>query len=468
MKWPVKLLISSVIYFSFSAISLVAAPYLEMKASCQGWQTGKANRYKIIGWNGHRRRAFSQNIYNFRIDCNGSIWRIADVFMASVNSGRHKMEGGVVYKIQGTRRQSVKVRDRQCKTYFEDGWCTRASGDLYNICRGNVLCEILFSTYRCRRVWEDCRPARYEMRTIPVWAPFPIGYAPLPYGANIVDISENQLTAFSSQKSRTAIRNPSGSGFGIGQFLLFSLFASAGTTMLLWSRNAPLRNRNLAARQSIAREYQGFGIDVPVEGFRWNRSGFLRKDLENELTELNSQLSSLKKSRELYRKTSDLVIELERTCGELIYDKLNEDIGRAKEILKPEGLISYLKWKDWSTFQRYVTSLNKALQSHLDHIQNLREKKKREQSTGRRRDRDKKSQRRRKTKFDGLPTSRGEACALLNISEDTPIEIANRKYRNMAKAWHVDRATSEENRKLREKKLTELNVAMEYIRGERK
>ena len=66
-----------------------------------------------------------------------------------------------------------------------------------------------------------------------------------------------------------------------------------------------------------------------------------------------------------------------------------------------------------------------------------------------------------------LPTSREEAYTLLNIDADTPIEVANKIYWAMAKAWHVDGATGEEDRKRREIKMKQLNAAKEFLTGKR-
>ena len=68
---------------------------------------------------------------------------------------------------------------------------------------------------------------------------------------------------------------------------------------------------------------------------------------------------------------------------------------------------------------------------------------------------------------DELPQSRAQAYALLNIDEETTPEVANKIYRAMAQAWHVDRATDEADRKRREKKMKQLNAAKEYILGKR-
>ena len=68
---------------------------------------------------------------------------------------------------------------------------------------------------------------------------------------------------------------------------------------------------------------------------------------------------------------------------------------------------------------------------------------------------------------DEVPQSRAQAYALLNIDEDTQPEVANRIYRAMAQAWHVDLATDEADRERREKKMKQLNAAKEYIMGKR-
>jgi len=238
--------------------------------------------------------------------------------------------------------------------------------------------------------------------------------------------------------------------------MVFGLLAGVGAAVFLKVSNAPLSNRILAVRQSIARQYQGFGIDIPAEDFRRPAFGFFRKQLEDELAEHNSTLSALKESRELHQKASASVTELEQLCGKLNYKKMDGQIESAKEVLKSKVLLSLLKGKDWHVFRDNVVSLTEALHGHIAHVQSLNAEKRHSGKQGSKR-----------PSADDLPTSRQEACMLLNISEDTPLEVANKFYRTMAEAWHEDRATDEEDRQSREKKMKQLNAAKEYIEGKR-
>ncbi len=66
-----------------------------------------------------------------------------------------------------------------------------------------------------------------------------------------------------------------------------------------------------------------------------------------------------------------------------------------------------------------------------------------------------------------LPRTLEEACALLNVTLDTPRDEVNRIYTAMARVWHPDKATGEADRERREAKMKRLNAAREFILGRR-
>lgn len=68
---------------------------------------------------------------------------------------------------------------------------------------------------------------------------------------------------------------------------------------------------------------------------------------------------------------------------------------------------------------------------------------------------------------DDPPETLAEACALFNVTKDAPPEVINQIYRNMAKVWDVNLGSSEGDRKRREAKLKQLNVAKDFLLGKR-
>ena len=463
MGSAVKLLISTICCLIIGVASLAAAPYLEMSGSCDGGYSNSTNRFKIIGWNGRNKQALSERVYDFSVECNGASKHIMELFLASASSGRYRKEGFTLFKQEGTRRKSVKVRDSGCKLVPERKRTYPSDAEARAACRGvptPMACEL---EYQGQDRWitvqvERCWRAQYESRDVPVWKPFPSGYAPLPPGVRMVQVSERQSTSTSAQAKRSRSQSPTSSedGSGFGAFMVFGLLAGVGAAIFLKVSNAPLSNRISAVRQSIARQYQGFGSDIPAEDFRRPADGLVRKQLEDELAEHNSTLSALKESRELHQKASALVIDLEQLCGKLNYKKMDGQIESAKEVLKSKVLLSLLKGKDWHGFRDNVVSLTEALHGHIAHIQSLNTEDRHSGKQGSKRPSD-----------DELPTSRQEAYRLLNISEDTPREVANKTYRALAKKWHFDKATDEVDWQRRDKKMKQLNAAKEYILGKR-
>ncbi|MCH8239997.1 MAG: hypothetical protein IIB62_08100 [Proteobacteria bacterium] len=351
MKKPVRVLVCSFCCLMFGVTTLMAAPYLEMSTSCEGRQSNSTNRIKIIGWNGQSRQAYSERVYDFRVECNGSSQHIMDLFLSAASSDRYKKKGGTLYKHTRDQSKSVKVRDRECRTVYEDDWCARTPDELYKICRGNGLCEIEFSAYRCKRPRERCRSAKYETRYVPVWEPFPTGYAPLPSGARIVEVSEQrpQVATVPQPKAATTpqlpTKTPSNGGPGVGTLLLI---IAAGAAVFLFVRRQ---------RPAVSGEQHSPG------------GGNQHRDESSYFEDQTQAPQSDEAEKEM--------------------------------------------------------------------------------------------------PSDELPQSRAQAYALLNIDEETTPEVANRIYRAMAQAWHVDLATDEADRELREKKMKQLNAAKEYILGKR-
>jgi hypothetical protein len=68
---------------------------------------------------------------------------------------------------------------------------------------------------------------------------------------------------------------------------------------------------------------------------------------------------------------------------------------------------------------------------------------------------------------DDVPRTLEEACALLNVTTDTPPDEINRIYKAMAMVWHVDKVTSEADRKRHEAKMKQLNAAKDLLLGKR-
>lgn len=64
---------------------------------------------------------------------------------------------------------------------------------------------------------------------------------------------------------------------------------------------------------------------------------------------------------------------------------------------------------------------------------------------------------------DGIPRTVEEACELLNVTPDTPHEEIAKVYKSMATVWHVDKAKSEADRKLRELKMKQINAAKDLL-----
>lgn len=68
-----------------------------------------------------------------------------------------------------------------------------------------------------------------------------------------------------------------------------------------------------------------------------------------------------------------------------------------------------------------------------------------------------------KEESDGIPRTIEEACELFNVTPDTPHEEIAKVYKSMAVVWHVDKATSEADRKLRALKMKQINAAKDLL-----
>lgn len=242
MKKPAGILVCSFCCLMFGVTALMAAPFLEISASCEGRQSNSTQRFKIIGWNGQSRRVFSERVYDFRLDCNGSSRHIMDLFLSAASSDRYQKKGGTLYKHTRDERKSVMVRDEECKTEYVDDYCARTPAQLFEICKGDPLCEIEHSAYDCKRPRQRCRRAQYETRHVPVWEPFPTGYAPLPFGSRIVEVSEQRPQVGTAQQPKAATApqlptSPSNGGPGFGTILL--IFAAGAALFLFVRRHRP-------------------------------------------------------------------------------------------------------------------------------------------------------------------------------------------------------------------------------------
>lgn len=213
MEKQTNLFFTTLCCLLFCSPAAMAAPYLEFT----GVNCGDTNHHKIVNWNGRKAFAFSSDAYDFSIECNGSTRRIIDLFLSTANADRYQKRGGTLYKHTRDERKQVMVRDEQCHTVYEDDYCARTPDQLFQICRGDQLCEIEHSAYRCQRPRQRCRRAEYETRYEPVWEPFPVGHAPLPNGARIIEVAERQTATVPVTQPRPP---SSGDGFRAGLLLL--------------------------------------------------------------------------------------------------------------------------------------------------------------------------------------------------------------------------------------------------------
>jgi len=64
-----------------------------------------------------------------------------------------------------------------------------------------------------------------------------------------------------------------------------------------------------------------------------------------------------------------------------------------------------------------------------------------------------------------LPSTRKEALQVLGASPETGEEMLKKIVKTLRQNWHPDRATLEEERLMRERRLKQINVAWDIIRG---
>jgi len=137
--------------------ALANTPYLHYSTSC-GQAANVNDLHKVLGWNGTKRRAFSTDVYDFSIECNGSRRPTIDLFLSSIDNKRYELRAGTLYKHTGDVNQYVRIpeAERGCRTVHDNDWCSRTPDELYKICRGDGLCEIEFSAYRCKKPRRQC------------------------------------------------------------------------------------------------------------------------------------------------------------------------------------------------------------------------------------------------------------------------------------------------------------------------
>jgi hypothetical protein len=66
-----------------------------------------------------------------------------------------------------------------------------------------------------------------------------------------------------------------------------------------------------------------------------------------------------------------------------------------------------------------------------------------------------------------MPTTPGEALQLLGASPDAAIEVIKKIVDGLRQSWHPDLARSEDDRRLREQRMRQINVAWDIISGQR-
>ena len=343
--------------------ALAATSYLEMTYLCDGSRADGTKRFKIIDWSGRTKRAHSQKVYDFKIDCNGSIQHVMDVFSAVANSDRYKVDGGALFQRDGNRRKSVKVRDAGCERVPKRERTFPSDAEARAACRGQpnpMTCEL---EYQGRDVWvtrmvERCWKTRYETRYVPSWKPFPRGFSPLPRGARIIQISDSDVvkTNGGNQVTTTGSSKRKDSGIGLGSVFFVLLIVGAGAFFYFRSKQSNASYEYASASES---------------------TGHYQKAEEPE---------------------------------EPVYEERSYSDKRSSE--------------------------------------------NRSETTG-------------QSESDEIPTTRKEACAILNISEDTSIEVAKKIHRAMTQAWFHDHANSAKDRERREKKMKQLNVALDLFTGKR-
>ena len=69
---------------------------------------------------------------------------------------------------------------------------------------------------------------------------------------------------------------------------------------------------------------------------------------------------------------------------------------------------------------------------------------------------------------DWLPSTLGEALAVLVANPETDRELFKELVKTLRRRWHPDHARSEDDRRARERKLKQINVAWDIVCGKRR
>lgn len=167
---------------------------LEMTQDCNGQPLQEVRQYPITGWNGQRQRALGEQTYEFRVDCGGITKTSIDLFLASVDRARYEMRGATLYAHTRDERRFVRIpeSERGCEMVPIRETCVRTQDELRLMCGDNMICRIENSAYDCIKQERRCARADGEYQYVPLWEPFPVGHAPLPDGARIVQLAVSQ------------------------------------------------------------------------------------------------------------------------------------------------------------------------------------------------------------------------------------------------------------------------------------
>lgn len=243
MRIRIALLFSIASMILASNAGFAGTAFLEMTRGCDGVRLGETRRFPITDWDGRSKQGFSQTVYDFRIDCDGTRQSIMDVFLASIDDKRYEKRGNTLYK--HTRDQSKRVlipdSERGCRFVEDLESCTRTPDELYKICGGNERCSIKFLNYRCTKTNRECIRPRSEYRYVPYWEPFLTGYAPLPSGARLIEVAETPPApparnvsvapappAPPAPRTTGTTSTTEAGGFGVGTFLFLVVVIGAG------------------------------------------------------------------------------------------------------------------------------------------------------------------------------------------------------------------------------------------------
>jgi len=368
-----------------------AQSVLETRRSCTGTLLSAPQRLAIIAWDGDSREAHGRRVYDFRVRCrDGTTRDIIALFLAAERSDRWKRDGDVLaYRVRSERKR-VMTREAGCKLVPKQVRTAPPLWEAQEACRGKAMPMACQLEYMAQDRWETrqvekCWSARYETREVPVWQRFPVGHAPLPRGARIVQEAQIALSGEGRPAGREVAgwrqATPPRDGGPSSFWLIMVMALSAGGTFYYFRQRERqrLREEVAAARAQMGAGGAGFGADLGSAGFG------------------GDQWSDGRGSR-------------------------------------PGGGPEGDDEQAWS----YAASGN---EGH-DRAGASSSK----TGTG-----------------DGLPETLEEACALLNVTPETPREEVNRIYTAMARVWHPDKATSDADRKRREAKMKQLNAARDLI-----